>query len=765
MHLIQGNHQSFRLSVLLLTELIIPTIQPTDIIIDFNDHPALESLGEVHDPRTCNELAVRILTQPRATAELLERTNSSAKIGDSTCDFNWDASLLLDNPTLLRQIELRSGIDFENVTWSCKLENSSQICDGVSECQTDECHCHGNDSDVFYCADGSGCVAWKSLCNSIADCSDRSDECLCSGFIHIPSSSSIIGSELCLSENEYCLYEKDGQLQRLEKELNYFPHSSNSGRCNETLNPISSCLNKVWDNFKSIIYAIKFGEVSKYCQANCNLTDGWQRFCPNVGVRFDELSQYEFRCDGQDFSEAYGIDKICDGVKNCNNHKDEIGCPGRFYCNPNETAEWVGPEKLCDYVKDCVNGIDECATCQFEELSSSEFLIKSKVILTITIVLGFLIILMNLREGYKCWIKKNDSKVKSIDKMFILQIFFHDILMGVYLCGIVLASIVLKIKGDYCLLEEKWRAGPICSVLGVLFSFASHGSLLAIACISITRYLTCHSLVVNIKKRVVTICSVLITFTNVFHSVLPLLPVTKIRDIFRTGIFFTNLDKNPFFSRNPINRSRLTEVYRGMFHKEEDLYQMLNDLTNVTSKRDIFDVIEVSYYGNTGLCVPNIFKSQESYKVYKILYCVALLVLLVIISTAYIKIILKQRKSNKAVVPGAAGQQQPVEKNSMTAILTIKVTLMIGTQLTSWISFISTVLYFQFIAKAPTAPPKVFEVFALVVIPITSLLNPIFYSELYKKVVNAVWRKWRQLVTFLRPMKQQNSELNDVQTN
>ena len=65
--------------------------------------------------------------------------------------------------------------------------------------------------------------------------------------------------------------------------------------------------------------------------------------------------------------------------------------------------------------------------------------------------------------------------------MLRLQIFFYDGLMRVYLCCVVLTAIVLRFKGDYCLIEQKWRGSGYCSALGVLFSFSCHGSLAIVA--------------------------------------------------------------------------------------------------------------------------------------------------------------------------------------------------------------------------------------------------------------------------------------------
>ena len=119
--------------------------------------------------------------------------------------------------------------------------------------------------------------------------------------------------------------------------------------------------------------------------------------------------------------------------------------------------------------------------------------------------------------------------------------------------------------------------------------------------------------------------------------------------------------------------------------------------------------------------------------------------MLSIVSGAYIKIVLKQRRSQKAANVAGAEQQ-----DSAASALTLKVTLMIGSQLAAWIPFILTTMYFQYITRR-AAPPIVFEVFALVVIPMNSFLNPVFYSEMYKKVKDAVWGNWRQFVSFVRP--------------
>ena len=54
---------------------------------------------------------------------------------------------------------------------------------------------------------------------------------------------------------------------------------------------------------------------------------------------------------------------------------------------------------------------------------------------------------------------------------------------------------------------------------------------------------------------------------------------------------------------------------------------MLQELWNTTSKASMFNAEEISYYGNTRLCVHTIFRLQDSYKIYKLIYCIILALL------------------------------------------------------------------------------------------------------------------------------------------
>ena len=709
----------------------------------------LTKAADLSKTYSCFDTAVSIAYESKFGCAVFESPEEHEK----TCKFNFDTSQTMGR----NNIDLPDGIDFEDVEWSCSLFNRSlSLCDGFSECLTDECGCHDSEIDVFYCADGSGCIAWSGLCDDIQDCMDGSDECFCAE--HVIISVPEAGGKVCMSEHSFCwrraylgLGDKSEAMQ-----MKYCKSSVTTQE--RDYSPIELCLTNAHEDFINQFTA-SFNFVQHYCKENCSYVskfkEGWAVYCDRIITGYSV--DYLFSCNGlDDLLETYHISRICDGQVDCKNHADEIGCPlsERFYCQPNVTSEWLSNDKVCDDVKDCANGADECGTCQFEALSSSEFLIQSKIILAVTSIMGILIVVLNFKEGYRSWTMKCTRKSKAIDRILLMQLFTYDAFMGVYLLSIVIAAMVLEFKGDYCMLEQKWRASAACSALGVIFSLSSHGSLLAIASISITRFLSCHlGLVADIRERAVMVGCVIVTMINIMHSVVPLLPITAIKDIFRTGLYFTNLAENPFFEVNPIDMSRLDDLYEGMFHLESgDTYSMINDLRNVTSIGEIFDVFEISYYGNTGLCVHNIFKDQKLFRAYQVVYCTIILVVLTLVTTAYIKILLKQRKSMMAVNPNAANASA---QDSNSATLTVKVALMIGSQLMCWISFIITVMYFQFLSSKP-ASPMVFEAFALVVIPINSFLNPVFYSELYKKIKNWTYEKWRQLVNFFAPIEVPN---------
>ena len=687
----------------------------------------------------------------RATLGYKKLVSDATEQKDSfSCRFNFDQHF----SRLFVSGNQRVNKESDRFEWVCTTQDKSLICDGSSMCLTDECWCSGNSSDIFYCSDGSGCVTFDKLCNNIQDCLDGSDECFCPGHLVVPDKQ----TKICFSKKLLCNI--DSKL--IVSMFGYKRLKETRKVCKTSydlylgMNPLYECLHEVYRNQTTLKKLLKSPErIPLYCKSSCThvkgfVDGGWVKFCDRVfkGDPYD----YVFICDfksslSNDFGQPLAI--LCDVKVDCKSGQDEMGCPGRFYCSPNSSTDWVEPERVCDHVKDCTNGADECGTCEIDQLSSSEFLINSKIVVVVTGMLAIIIIIMNSVQIFNRLRTPSSSNTNQTEKIYLINLFLHDLVMGIYLGGIVIVALVIRLKGKYCLLESAWRSSWVCSAFGVAFSSSAHGSLLTIALMSYTRFRTCSRIGVHIKQRYVVGTLVVTNIINWFHSYLPLLPITVVREFFRTEIFFKHLKQNPFFNKNPINMTQLLLFYEGMIHHTagtNDVYKIIDSLRNLTSREDIFDIEEISYYGNTGLCIHNIFKSQGSYRPYKISYCASLTIIIGFICMTYLKILFTQKISRRNIV-NAAGNEN-IHKGVQTNSITLKISLMIGSQLSCWIPFIFTIIFFEFIIRSPPSP-LVFELFALIIIPLNSLLNPLFYSKIYKKLIKKLWEYWRNLVDMI----------------
>ena len=675
----------------------------------------------------------------------LKVTNSShnANITREVCQFPVNAM-----DFVLRKKKAPSwAASISEVPWFCEI-NAYNYCNTISECLTDECGCTNSSMDVFFCPKRTGCITFPQLCNGNIDCLDGADECFCEGFVEVkcPILSS---SSICLSQNEYC--ERKDTISELNNSCIFrnienvvCSDSEISDNENHLINPIDRCIN----NTIVQLIDINNGDISSYCKTNCitatDFGDGnWDKFCDRIVLQnMGIVTLAGFTCTPGYYNKTCPISKLCDGKVDCSNGADEAECPGRFYCslNTSESTEWVTPDKTCDNIKHCSNGRDECDPCISD--NSSNLLLSSYFLLAFTAITGVSMIILNLRGGIRCFNSTPSTQAGKVDRFLCLQVLFFDGSMSLYNCGIVVAALVLRANGNYCPQDEGWRSSIVCQVLGLTFSIASHGALGAIAVMSVVRCVNCVRVHHQTKLRTIFITSAILIAVNVINALIPILPLVVVQNIFRTDVFFKNFLDNPFISSSYVNMTKLNHLHERYYSNKTDLYTTVRDLNTVTSKDKIFDIIEIGYYGNTRLCVHNVFKEQESYIIYKLSYLITVSLLLVIVTLTYIIIVRKQLESRREVGDIGGGMNR---QNAAAPSLALKVSLMIGTQLASWLSFIGAAVYFQIVSDSP--PPLLFEVLALVVLPINSILNPIFYSELYKNIYSCFWRSWRGFVS------------------
>ena len=666
--------------------------------------------------------------------------------------------------------------------YQCEIRQSAR-CDSDSVCSTDECHCTNKGTtyqdQVMFCPrrdGGKACIAFHNVCDGIINCADHSDECLCQDSYELFCDRIPQLKRLCLPKLKYCLY-----LPHI-KELNCSNHPTNIN-CTDIIEnryqndrPFVKCLHRVdierqakllrdFDKFLINRSSNTADSVVETCITQCTNTTElkkWKLFCQNIDyLKFEPnwaqmsdsvdamMHSIVFKCENDTVAysnNSYPVSFLCDGNIHCSNSADELGCPGRFYCSVDKTVTWINESLVCDRKKDCTNGEDECSGCTVDGSVSFKFMVESKLIATLATFGGLSIMIINISIGFTSFHENLTSKVAQIDRILRLSICFYDFLMGVYLFFMIVASVVLKVKGDYCQSDEDWRASVACMMLGVTFSVSSHGSLIVIGIMSIIRCLKCSlGFSFELSTKTIKIVTVIVFLLNFIHSIVPILPIYQLQNFFRTSMILTAVDKNPFITsgEGPDMIEHVQRIHSHYFNNSSstDTIRILADLrnANITSDKTIFDVADIGYYGNTPLCISNVFKVQGNYHTYKIVYCVVLALLLTTITASYIIIVVKARSSR---------QQAGSVNNDNTSQLTLKLSLMIISQLVSWVSFIAAVTILDYTGKNP--PAKVFEIFALIVIPINSLLNPIFYSTMYKTITSYLWTFGKKCVATIK---------------
>ena len=188
---------------------------------------------------------------------------------------------------------------------------------------------------------------------------------------------------------------------------------------------------------------------------------------------------------------------------------------------------------------------------------------------------------------------------------------------------------------------------------------------------------------------------------------------------------------------------------------------MIKELNNITSVPDMFVASELSYYSWSPVCVQDLFGIQESLLFYKIGYMVCLGAILLAIAVSYFKILYHFLKSQSEVVApksaerkvagNAAGEvtrdiatagnsiegavRNPAEivKKDLTTQTKVKVTLIVGTKLVSWLLIVAAIIYYA--VKKDHAPIGWYEFTAFFLIPVNSFLNPIFNSDIFSRLV------------------------------
>ena len=352
------------------------------------------------------------------------------------------------------------------------------------------------------------------------------------------------------------------------------------------------------------------------------------------------------------------------------------------------------------------------------------------------VVACLLIILLNIAAAWDIYHKEKSSESAKVDQFTLLNICFYDTLMGIYLAYITIKS--LTFSDEYCTHDHSWRSGLQCNILGFIFTFSAHGSLLMISVTALTRSCKCL-LNRSCSLRQIVKLSFVLHIINAVHSVMPILPISYIQDMFRAQMTFTD---NPFMLNfEPEELARKYRVYFGNNIPLPNTYTMLDHLNNVSSTGEMFEPEELGYYSFSSLCIHNMYGSQTSLVGYKVGYMLCISTLLVVVTTAYISIVIHAHITSRNINQMAVNAPQNSNND-----LSVKVMLMIGSQLVCWITIMILTIVYSSLTNLH-APQLLYELTAVVIFPVNSYLNPIFNSFMYKKILEQAYKLMKRFGT------------------
>ena len=165
----------------------------------------------------------------------------------------------------------------------------------------------------------------------------------------------------------------------------------------------------------------------------------------------------------------------------------------------------------------------------------------------------------------------------------------------------------------------------------------------------------------------------------------------------------------------------------------------------------------IGFYGKSSMCYPDLFTNEQAMLGYKIFYIVESCVYLVIILACYILIFRQFYKSRAAVRPN---NQAEDKSDNQVFFLSVKVSLVIGSQLVCWIPVNVAIIgsFFDW-----TIPFLNTDILTGIIIPINSFLNPVLHCKpIFDRVTKGLV-KCKQAVLSIRHYMIQKRANNETE--
>ena len=437
-----------------------------------------------------------------------------------------------------------------------------------------------------------------------------------------------------------------------------------------------------------------------------------------------------FLCENTQCVEYHSV---CDLVDNCGDGSDERNCSNHFACQSGDS--YVAVSQMCDGVTNCFDFSDECNdSCGKEIINGIALKVTAFLMGSSALILNLISVIHNLAGT----LRKNCSKPMFVDKVFTSAIGLGDLMVGLYLLS--LSMIDQHYGAGYCELQNEWLTSNYCSALGVLSTFGSQLSLFSVAILSVNRMVGVHKTIVPPEmastrtKHIVLIFLASTSAICLTIAVLPLLP--WLEDSFVNGVVYER--SNRLFN-GVVTKDVHVKIFKEFFGKARfkgaPSWRLIRKLVDGMFSRDYGGIEQktLNFFGNDGVCLfKYIVKQNDPQRIFVWLTLGINFICVLSTVASYITIALVSKRSGKVMKECNHVDQARLKRQNL---LQRKVSLIVVTDLLCWIPFlIICVLHFCDVMNAV----PLYSFLSIVVLPINSVVNPIFYCNTTFRAIDKV---------------------------